>query len=166
MAIKRKRKSGEMILRATKNNKPLFHGVMFNERNQLQGWYYSDKLVHITGYCNNKSEKGWQTLYFQVVPGQLCNPMPLLMLSRERTHMKPGYKTTEFWLTLVANAISLLFASGLVCTTHDSQLQATICHVAGMVGMVLSTFGYQISRGLAKTNDPHVEPFDPTKSGS
>lgn len=58
--------------------------------------------------------------------------------------MKPGYKTTEFWLTSVAALLGLLFASGAI--SDGSQIDK----VLGMAATVLSGMGYSVSRGLAK----------------
>lgn len=62
---------------------------------------------------------------------------------------KPGYKTTEFWLTFVAMLVGSLMASGLLdvtATAVDNQL-------AGMVAMMLSGLGYTAARGFAKSSE-------------
>jgi hypothetical protein len=61
--------------------------------------------------------------------------------------MKPGYKTTEFWLTSVAALIGLLFASGAI--SDGSQIDK----ILGMASTVLAGMGYSVSRGLAKKNN-------------
>jgi len=58
---------------------------------------------------------------------------------------KPGYKTTEFWLTAAASIIGLLFASGIIPT--DSAIDKML----GMVVVALGTLGYSVSRGIAKS---------------
>ena len=60
--------------------------------------------------------------------------------------MKPGYKTTEFWLTSAAALLGLLFASGAI--SDGSQIDK----VLGMAATVLSGMGYSISRGISKHN--------------
>ncbi len=60
--------------------------------------------------------------------------------------MKPGYKTTEFWLTLVAMIVGAVMASGILeqtATNLDNQ-------VVGLIAMVLGGLGYTISRGFVK----------------
>jgi hypothetical protein len=57
--------------------------------------------------------------------------------------MKPGYKTTEFWLAVVANTVGALLTSGI--TTND-----TILKILGLVAMVLSSLGYTVTRSMAK----------------
>jgi hypothetical protein len=61
--------------------------------------------------------------------------------------MKPGYKTSEFWLTLVAVLLGTFLASGAFETGHWA-LKA-----AGMISTVLATLGYSASRGKAKLGD-------------
>lgn len=60
--------------------------------------------------------------------------------------MKSGWKTTEFWLTLLATAISGAYASGVIApgTTPDKAI--------GIATLVLGVLGYNVSRGLAKTS--------------
>ena len=60
--------------------------------------------------------------------------------------MKAGYKTTEFWLTVIATVLGLLFASGIV--SDGSQADK----ILGMASTVLATMGYSISRSIAKKN--------------
>lgn len=57
---------------------------------------------------------------------------------------KPGYKTTEFWLTVVATAVGFALTSGLI--GEGSQVEKLL----GMAAQVLSTMGYSVSRGIAK----------------
>ena len=58
--------------------------------------------------------------------------------------MKAGYKTTEFWLTVTATILGLLFASGLI--SDGSQADK----IFGMASTVLASMGYSVSRGIAK----------------
>lgn len=58
--------------------------------------------------------------------------------------MKPGYKTTEFWLSLLAMLIGALFASGVV--SDGSQLDK----ILGLASSILGQLGYAVPRGLAK----------------
>lgn len=61
------------------------------------------------------------------------------------TQAKPGYKTTEFWLSLVAVLIGALAGSGIV---PESGPWA---QVIGLVTAVLGSLGYTVSRGIAKS---------------
>jgi len=62
--------------------------------------------------------------------------------------MKPGYKTTEFWLSLAAMIVSMLFASGAISEGSDAA------KVIGFVAAALTSLGYSVSRGLAKKTAP------------
>lgn len=66
---------------------------------------------------------------------------------------KPGYATTEFWLSLVANLLGAAFASGLI---SDGTVLARI---AGLAAMVLAGLGYTVSRTMVKKSDS--QPRDP-----
>lgn len=59
---------------------------------------------------------------------------------------KPGYKTTEFWLTVAATLVAGLLASGAVET--DSQLYQALAFAAS----ALSALGYTACRTWAKTS--------------
>jgi hypothetical protein len=57
---------------------------------------------------------------------------------------KPGYKTTEFWLTLVCVLLTMLAASGLFGE------QTTIAKVVEVGIGVLAAMGYTFVRGSVK----------------
>lgn len=69
-------------------------------------------------------------------------------LSSKLEEPKPGWKTTEFWLSTAAAAISLVYASGSLLEAPD-WLTTTIGIVAG----VLTTLGYTINRAVVKAAD-------------
>ncbi len=58
--------------------------------------------------------------------------------------MKPGYKTTEFWLSLIATALSFLLAADILPTTGP------IANAIGMLAMALTAMGYTVSRAVVK----------------
>jgi hypothetical protein len=64
--------------------------------------------------------------------------------------MKPGYKTTEFWLSVAAMLLGVLMSAGLFCTNTDTAMQAELCKLAGMATLLLSSLGYTVTRGLTK----------------
>ena len=57
--------------------------------------------------------------------------------------LKPGWKTTEFWLAFGAQLVSLVLMLGL---PEDKPMMK----VAAVAGSVLVALGYQVSRGLVK----------------
>ena len=67
--------------------------------------------------------------------------------------MKPGIKTTEFWVALAAQAMSALMLFGVITPDQSSALNEAVIQIAGVVGMVGSAFGYAIARGMAKKSE-------------
>lgn len=59
---------------------------------------------------------------------------------------KPGYKTTEFWLSLAAVLIGALMASGLL-DVIPGNIDDTI---VGVIATVLGALGYTVSRAYTK----------------
>ena len=57
---------------------------------------------------------------------------------------KPGYKTTEFWLSTAASVVAMIVAAGIVETggTWDKAI--------ALVVMALSSMGYRASRANVK----------------
>ena len=62
--------------------------------------------------------------------------------------MKPGWKTSEFWLTVVIAGLGFFMASGLVADG------STPIRIAGMAMATLKTAAYSLSRGMAKQVTP------------
>jgi len=58
--------------------------------------------------------------------------------------IKPGYKTTEFWLTTAAALVGAMIASGIIPATGPWA------QVVGLLCAVLGTLGYTVARGQAK----------------
>lgn len=58
--------------------------------------------------------------------------------------MKPGYKTSEFWITILLFVLSAVWGSGLIGagTTTD--------HVFAFIAATAGQLGYTLSRGIAK----------------
>lgn len=65
--------------------------------------------------------------------------------------MKPGFKTSEFWLTLLT-LIGLMALAGY----GMSQQGADTAAIIGALGAALSTIGYSLSRAKVK-NIPKKE---------
>ena len=57
--------------------------------------------------------------------------------------LKAGYKTTEFWLTVLAMLVGAVMASGLLPGGAPTQ-------IAGIVASGLGSLGYTVSRTSAK----------------
>ena len=63
----------------------------------------------------------------------------------------PGYKTTEFWVTVVCQIIGMLALAGVFTHEQSTALTAAITQIVAAVVMGASAFGYSLSRGNAKT---------------
>ena len=57
---------------------------------------------------------------------------------------KPGFKTTEFYLSLISNTISALITFGVIGPGTEAM------RIAGVIGMVISTSFYTASRASTK----------------
>jgi hypothetical protein len=64
--------------------------------------------------------------------------------------MKPGYRSSEFWLTVASNIIGALMASGILADGSSWS------RLVGMAAMVLAGMGYSVSRGMVKAASPAV----------
>jgi len=61
-------------------------------------------------------------------------------------NIKPGYKTTEFWLTALTVLVNLGLSSGLFTDTEAGELNTAIPFVVNAAIVV----GYAVSRAYAK----------------
>ena len=61
---------------------------------------------------------------------------------------KPGYKTTEFWLSLLATLLGFLLASGVMDAVPE---ESWIAKLIGGAVAVLATLGYSASRAKVKS---------------
>jgi hypothetical protein len=60
---------------------------------------------------------------------------PVVATTEPVTTVKPGYSTTEFWLVLLFNVVSMIIASGAI---HSS----VVIQVAALIVSALSSMGY------------------------
>lgn len=65
-------------------------------------------------------------------------------MSEEKKDTKPGYKTTEFWLTLVATLCGLAMASGFIAEGSDAAQ-----YIGGALAL-LAQLGYTGARATVK----------------
>ena len=63
---------------------------------------------------------------------------------------KPGYKTTEFWLSLAATVMGFVLASGVMDNAAEDGWASKI--VGGVVA-VLTALGYSASRAKVKSTE-------------
>ena len=64
--------------------------------------------------------------------------------------MKPGVKSTEFWLSLLAVILGALTTAGLF---DDPSMPTWAGKVVGLAISVLAALGYTASRGLVKSSE-------------
>lgn len=62
----------------------------------------------------------------------------------EKPATKPGWRTSEFWLTLAASVLGAAFASGAIGEG------GTLAKVLGLAATILTTLGYTVVRTNAK----------------
>ena len=67
-------------------------------------------------------------------------------MATKNTDPKPGYKTTEFWLSALCAVGSLLWGAGVL----NPEGAGTANQVFVFVASALAALGYTVSRGLAK----------------
>ena len=60
------------------------------------------------------------------------------------TAHKPGFRTSEFWLSLAAVLLGALFASGVLADG------GTAAKIAGLAASLLGALGYTVSRTQLK----------------
>ena len=60
------------------------------------------------------------------------------------TGVKTGYKTTEFWLKVLAVVLTILFATGTIKTGGSAET------IAGIAATMLGSLGYTVCRTWAK----------------
>jgi len=74
------------------------------------------------------------------------------------TELKPGWKTTEFWTSVVTAVSGLAVLFGIITPRESSNLLAGINQAIGGILMVVPIVAYAFSRGKAKQGsvDPTV----------
>lgn len=66
--------------------------------------------------------------------------------TKKTNEVKPGWKTTEFWITVTVTLCSLAWGAGVV----DPEGASNADKIFGFVCSAAAALGYTISRGLAK----------------
>jgi len=64
--------------------------------------------------------------------------------------LKPGYKTTEFWVTLITQILGIVALFGKFTPEQATALTSAMIQIAGAVSTAAASFGYSLSRGRAK----------------
>lgn len=66
--------------------------------------------------------------------------------------MKPGWKTTEFWITIATSILGLLAFTGVLTPDRSSELTKQLLPLIGVLVPAVVGAGYSVSRGTAKRN--------------
>ena len=64
---------------------------------------------------------------------------------------KPGFKTSEFWLTALAVIVGLLIASDVLVPLGENHWAVKL---VGLVSAALASMGYTAARGKVKAGQP------------
>jgi hypothetical protein len=73
------------------------------------------------------------------------------MIAKKTTEeVKPGYRTTEFWLSTLAMIVGSVMASGVLDSLDESNW---IVRVIGGIVVVLSALGYDATRSKVKAKE-------------
>jgi len=78
-------------------------------------------------------------------------------MSNNATPRKPGYKTSEFWLSVICLVIGFLIASGYV---GDESMSGKVLAFAASS---LTALGYSVSRGMVKRAETLTEAIEANK---
>ena len=68
----------------------------------------------------------------------------------DEKEVKPGVKTTEFFITVLSMVFGALVAGGVVTGDQSNEFMQTIEKLAGLLAVIIPQVGYAISRGIAK----------------
>lgn len=60
--------------------------------------------------------------------------------------VKPGYKTTEFWLSTAAAVLGIVMAADII------ETGSAVSQVVGIITTALTAMGYSVARGKTKSN--------------
>ena len=77
-------------------------------------------------------------------------PLPLKPKAPPTKPVKPGWQSTEFWVTIVTSLISVLAAGGYISPADAETATGGATQIAGLIGLVVAQVGYSVSRGNAK----------------
>jgi hypothetical protein len=64
--------------------------------------------------------------------------------------VKPGYKTTEFWVTIIIQILGILMVTGTITPEQSDVLGQSAVQLGGIIAAVAAAFGYSLSRGRVK----------------
>jgi hypothetical protein len=75
--------------------------------------------------------------------------------------VKPGYKTTEFWLALVPPVLTILVGLGVLSASQATEWSAAVQNVIIAVGGLLATAWAATHYATVRTNAKAAKPAEP-----
>lgn len=76
--------------------------------------------------------------------------------------IKPSWKTTEFWTSLIVSLVGVVASLGFVTPDQADALTEAIVKIGGIAATALAQFGYAVSRGLSKKSIENFSRQDQT----
>ncbi len=67
--------------------------------------------------------------------------------------IKTGYKTTEFWLTLLTKGLIVLVALGVINDGEAETLTQAAAIIAALIGLAMNSGAYAKARALVKSTN-------------
>jgi hypothetical protein len=71
---------------------------------------------------------------------------------KDSDYIKPGWKTTEFWVMMCSAFFGLLILFGVITNFESNTMLAYINNIAGSIMTIGGVVSYILSRGKAKNN--------------
>lgn len=69
------------------------------------------------------------------------------------TKIKPGWQSTEFWITLGSIGLGVLVLTGVLTPSESAGYMVQVEQIAASLMIILPQLGYSISRGKVKSLD-------------
>ena len=82
---------------------------------------------------------------------------------------KPGWQTSEFWVTVAVQVVGLMAAAGIFSTEQANQWQRACEMAGGLIAMIVSNIAYAQSRAKVKSAESQKTPdicVEPTTEGN
>ena len=68
----------------------------------------------------------------------------------DKPEVKPGYKTTEFWVSILASVMGILVTTGVFDAGQAHQISDSVVKCGGALLTAISAGSYAYSRAVTK----------------
>ena len=82
----------------------------------------------------------------------MSDQFKVLNPAKDQQPVKPGYQTTEFWVSIVSAAIGLLITSGLIPTSDASFISESATKIMGGLVAAVAVYKYIHARAIVKSS--------------